>query len=119
MAVLRACDKGAGETEYDAAVAELESLPERIPDRGTLAAGLIEAMIRHARIPNVQRHLLTLLAIADKDPPSGPGWSQLRALARLGIFLNSMSPSNELSEEELSELEPLLSPTGDDPPCAK
>lgn len=71
--------------DIDAAIADLLSLPDDVPQRGPLAGALVAVLLRYDRAigPRHLRHLDTLLEIADQNPPPWPEWSRQRSMARL------------------------------------
>ena len=74
----------AGRGDLDSAIAEVRRLPDDDPRRGSLAAGLVFAIMRTNPLSGPARldQIDGLLEMADLNPPPGPQWPRLRALAR-------------------------------------
>jgi len=85
----------AGHGDLDAALADFRRLPDGLPARPRLAAGLVEAIFRTGRVPppGQANALPALLALADTDPPATPQWRRTRVAAEI---LTLVQPAMEM-----------------------
>jgi hypothetical protein len=109
---------GGDEAALEAGVADLYRLPDDLPARGPLAAGLVTALVLTGRDrgPQRLRHLDGLLEIADRNPPATPGWPRIRSTARLLAHLRAGADRERFDTRAvLAEMEGLLATAGDNP----
>jgi len=115
LALIVRAVEGAG--DLDAAILELFRLPEDVPRRASLAAGLIGAVLRAGIGAGLGRlrDLDRLIALADSDPPDTPDWPAQRAVAR-AMALTRAAAERELADPRaaLAEVESLAAKFGDE-----
>ncbi len=114
--VARAVAEDVDDAELDATVAGLQRLRAGLPGRGTLAGGLVLALIRNANGPPQRlRHLDALIAIADDARPGIPDWPRVRATGRaLAIGHAGTNGTIPNLSGALAELDELTAEYGDD-----
>ena len=111
-----------GDGDIDVAISDLLELPDGLPGRGKLAAGLLLVLLQedqanqvgHARTRERRRQVEALLAMADGDPPAQ--WPRLRAMARAYVLM-LLAATHELPDPRaaLRELDELSATAGADP----
>lgn len=96
----------ANRADLDQAVAHVRALPEGLPERSTLAAGVVFAVVRLVTFDDVSPFAPVgeLLAIAERHPPAGPHWDTTRRSARAGALMFDVADGRRDPNEALAEL---------------
>ncbi|GAA1775242.1 CHAT domain-containing protein [Luedemannella helvata] len=80
-----------GVTAFEDAIALVRQLPQSLPERGSLAADVVVALVNagaeHGLGTIWLRHMNDLIAIADRCPPPGSLWPRIRPVARAQSLL--------------------------------
>jgi hypothetical protein len=88
LALSRYLATGSG-ADLAEAVGCVRALPEGLPDRSTLAAGMVFVLVRLTRFDDLSpmEPVGELLAIADRHPPGGTRWPSTRRAAFAGSLM--------------------------------
>lgn len=88
------------------AVRCVRALPDGAPDRSTLAAGLVMALVRLTRVDDVacMEPMTELIGIADRHPPPGDRWAAARREGRAGALMFDVAHGRRDPRSALAEL---------------